>query len=45
MKHFPKIVNSWKPLNTSAKISILDAWLCSKYASATISLAMGYGAQ
>ena len=34
MEFFAKIVNGFQPLNLFAKISILDVWLGSKYASA-----------
>ena len=37
MEHFPKIVNSWKPLIIMAKSSILDVWQGSEYASGEIS--------
>ena len=33
MKHFEKLANGFHPLTISAKISILDIWLGSEYAS------------
>ena len=41
MKCFAKIVSSWKPFITFAKVSIWDAWQYSEYPSVTVDLTDG----